>query len=218
MKRWGAAFVSLMIAGVSFGACAKGKHHAMEAEAKSADDQMQMMHIEPADRSQAQRGHVEPPVIPECVTPSEDMSPYADAPTEPWYEIQGAPDGTNALSHALRARGGKDLIRSDELQDIPNAEAQLRFLAAHGELSLERQRALSLLRNFPSEKTRALLMRLSEDADLHVSLRASALRSLLVVLEPDDEEGQSVIGRARKSDEPRIRKAVKGEELVEPTP
>lgn len=216
MRRILAAATSFAVAGASFAACAKNTHHAVEAEGTSA--QLQMMHSEPADRSDAPHGHVEPPLIPECVTPDPAEPATGPSFSAPWYELQGAPAGTDALSHALRARGGKGLIGGDELKEIPNAEAQLRFLATHGELLIERQRALALLRNFPSETTRALLVRLSEAADLHVSLRATALRSLVAISSDDHIDAREVIERAKKSDELRIRKAVSGEVRHEANP
>lgn len=216
MKWSMAVLTSLAIAGSSLAACAKNTHRAVEAEGTSA--QLQMMHAEPADHSKPKRAHSEPPTVPECVTPDPaEPSPSASF-SAPWYELQGAPDGTDALSHALRARGGKDLIRGHELKETPNAEAQLRFLTTHGELVLERQRALALLKNFPSEKTRALLVRLSEAADLHVSLRAAALRSLVAISNDDHTDALEVIERAKNSDEPRIRKAVRSDEAEEVTP
>lgn len=126
----------------------------------------------------------------------------------PQHEAAGAPAGTDDLARQLRARHAEDLPQVDELLKRSHAAESLRYVANHGQLLIERQRALSLLRHFPSPETRALLIRVGGDDEALVPLRAAALRSLRVLTDAQDDEAQRVIAAARLSEDARIRASV----------
>lgn len=126
----------------------------------------------------------------------------------PAYEDAGAPAGTDALASELRGRHVETVPRREELLERAHAEAQLQYLAENGAMLVERQRALSLLRHFPSAATRTQLLRIASDEKALLPLRSAALRSLHVIASSDDVEAQEVLDAARRSPEPRIRASV----------
>lgn len=151
-------------------------------------------------------GHAEPPRIPECEPPPDDVgSPPALPPAR--YEAQGAPEGTDELARALRVQHAEDFLPIDVFKEDPLSEDRLRYLSTHGELMVERQRALVVLQHFPSEATRLLLMQLAQQDGLHISIRTQALRSLREVMDADDARAQEVLDAARASDDARLQKA-----------
>lgn len=110
----------------------------------------------------------------------------------PEYEHRGAPAGTDALATQLRTHHAEDAPVGVALRDVGGAEQALHYLAENGELMLERQRALAYLRHFPSDETRALLLRVASSDELRSGLRATALRSLAEISDPDDEDVQEL--------------------------
>lgn len=123
-----------------------------------------------------------------------DAAPAAHTPTPraPDYESHGAPAGTDALAAQLRARHAEDAPTGEALRALEGAEPALHFLAENGELMIERQRALAYLQHFPSDETRALLVRVASSEAQRAGLRTTALRSLIAISDPDDADVQNL--------------------------
>lgn len=110
----------------------------------------------------------------------------SDAPTssqgpEP---KDSATDGADAADRVariralLRARHPSDLPDRAVLERHPKADESLRWLATHDETRIIRIRALALLRHYPDEETRALLLEVAGQAPLPSAIRAAALRGM----------------------------------------
>lgn len=217
MKNIVISVIYVVCAAISLNACAKNKHQRLDGHAvqNPPPNALIPMAEENADRPRASgerpvRVDGPPPAITECEPPPDDWDTRGGVTPPVRYEVQGAPAGTDALSRALRARHAEDVPRAEDIARDRDAEQQLRYLASHGDLLLERQRALVLLRAFPSEATRALFVQLSQNENLHVSVRVAALQGLREIAAPDDREAHELLERARRSEEPRIRHAVRG--------
>lgn len=207
LKTWQLLVLIVSVCAWSLTACAKNKHQRLDGYAvQSHGATLEPVYQENADRPRDDR-YGPPPAITECEPPPDDWNTRGGTTPPVRYEIQGAPVGTDALSRTLRVRHAEDVPDATLLAQDVNIEAQLRYLASHGDLMMERQRALVLLRSFPSEATRMLFVQLSESPNLHVSVRSLAIEGLAIIARPDDAEAQRILERARQSDDPRLRKA-----------
>lgn len=217
MKFWSLVSVMSLLVACSLTACAKNKHQRLDGYAVQDSGSMTLEPIYQENADRPRDGmYGPPPMIPECEPPPDDWHTRGGTTPPVRYQVQGAPEGTDALSRALRARHAEDVPSLDLLRRDPNIEVQLRYLASHGDLMIERQRALTLLRNFPSEATRALFVQLSESPTLHVSVRSLAIEGLAIIADPGDGEAQRILERARQSEEPRLRKAANTRIHVQP--
>lgn len=204
MKR----FVSVLLLAMVLPACGKNKKN----EATSESATFTTVHQSDADaRSQ---GAATDSDCSSC----EEAWDRGMALHPPAYEEAGAPQGTDALAQELRGRHAATVPRGEELAEREFAAEQLRFLAEHGVLLVERQRALSLLRHFASSETRALLMGIARDEEALVPLRAAALRSLKATADPTDAEVKEILLDALRSPDPRIRESVGHVETEESDP
>lgn len=192
------SYLCVLLLAVTLPACAKNKKHQAAPETEFST-------IYQVDADASSGGKA---IESDCSSCDESwergMALYPAA-----YEEAGAPEGTDALSLQLRGRHAETVPRGAELTERANAEAQLQHLVEHGALLVERTRALSLLRHFPSDDTRALLLNAAADEAALLPIRSAALRSLQVIAKPDDTEVQNVLEMARRSPEPRIRASVK---------
>lgn len=152
-------------------------------------------------------GDAESARIPECETPPDDTGTPPSVVPPANYERQGAPEGTDELARALRVEHAEDFLPIDVFKEDPLSEQRLRYLATHGELMVERQRAIGVLQHFPSEATRLLLLQLAQQEGLHIAVRTQALRSLRVIADDEDQDAQDVLDAARNSEDARMREA-----------
>src|SRR5690554_6586015 len=182
-------FVSVLLLALVLPACGKNKKNEATSEAASFTT------VHQSDADARSQGAATDSDCSSC----EEAWDRGMALHHPAYEEAGAPQGTDALAQELRGRHAATVPRGEELAERELAAEQLRFLAEHGALLVERQRALSLLRHFASSVTRALLMGIARDEEALVPLRAAALRGLKATADPTDAEVKSILLDALRS-------------------
>ena len=103
-----------------------------------------------------------------------------EAPTE--AEADGnatpAPEGAPLIRPLLQARHAEDLPDRAALEQHPDPEAALRWLAEHDELMLVRARSLDLLGLWDTDDNAAFLLAMATDTERHVKLRTAAILGL----------------------------------------
>lgn len=123
------------------------------------------------------------------------------------YDDQGAPEGTDALAHKLRARHPDGVPTRDDLRADPASPQKLLFIEEHSALILEQQRALVLMRHVYTDDVRRRLLDRAHDRSRHVSVRSAALQSLAAAADAHDSQAQEVLQEARHDENPRIQRA-----------
>lgn len=135
-----------------------------------------------------------------CAEPVDSVAlraaPPPAAPTE-------APEAAAALASLLRARHLEDLPTREVLDRHPEPDVALAWLARHGDSTLVRTRALSLLGLFPERDHGALLAEHAA-ADQHPSIRAAALDGLAGYPAAERERRRDVIASALRSPNPKV--------------
>lgn len=126
------------------------------------------------------------------------------------YDDQGAPEGTDALAHKLRARHPEGIPTREDLRADPASPQKLLFIEEHAALMLEQQRALVLMRHVYTDDVRRRLLDRAQDRSRHVSVRSAALQSLAAAADARDSQAQEVLRAARQDENPRIQRAASG--------
>lgn len=138
---------------------------------------------------------------------SQQEADEADMVRDIDFEATGAPEGTNEFASQLLAYHTDDIPRGDELRQIDQIETKLLAIEASAGLVIQRQRALALMRDVPSDAIRARLITRAQDQNESVGIRAAALRSLRAVSNINDVDAHKVLHDAMQDANPRIRSA-----------
>jgi len=93
-------------------------------------------------------------------------------------EATEAPASAASIRPLLQARHAADLPGRAALEQHPDPEAALRWLADHDELMLVRARSLDLLGLWDTDENAAFLLAVATDTERHVKLRTAAILGL----------------------------------------